>query len=508
VRIASLLVPDLPLRAELRARPESTERALVVASGTEARDEVIAVSGSAARAGVQPGCTVAHARAVSGELVVRVASPALERAARQSLLDVALAFSPRATVLARPSGAFASEACVLLDASGVERLFQSERGFASALAARATSLGLPGVVAIASSGSIAQLLARRAARRSEGLFVLPPGSEARVLAPLPIDLLDPEDGLAQTLTRFGIRRVGDLLRLPQSALAHRLGPEVFDLLARVRGEQGELPLVRPVEARIEEGIDLECPIDRLEPLLFVLRGMISRLTERLGLRALGCGPLDLELTTSDGRHDARRVGVSAPTRDVRVLLRLTSLALESQPPEAPIESLSLATQGRELRADQLDLFRPRGPDPAELGRTLAELESLCGAERVGTPEVADDHRPNVFGIKPFAGDRVEDPALSAPGPPAAHGALAVRALRPPVQARVRVERGRPDWIESAVATGSVVHASGPWRSTGRWWDEQGRFAVDHFDIQVSDGTLFRLCFDWIAREWRVDAVYD
>ncbi len=62
--------------------------------------------------------------------------------------------------------------------------------------------------------------------------------------------------------------------------------------------------------------------------------------------------------------------------------------------------------------------------------------------------------------------------------------------------------------ESAISCGDVVHASGPWRTTGRWWSDTARYALDHFDVQVSDGTVLRLCFDWYERSWRVDGVYD
>jgi hypothetical protein len=59
-----------------------------------------------------------------------------------------------------------------------------------------------------------------------------------------------------------------------------------------------------------------------------------------------------------------------------------------------------------------------------------------------------------------------------------------------------------------VASGDVLHASGPWRTTGRWWSESERYALDYFDVQVSDGSLLRLCFDWIHRVWRIDGIYD
>jgi protein ImuB len=84
----------------------------------------------------------------------------------------------------------------------------------------------------------------------------------------------------------------------------------------------------------------------------------------------------------------------------------------------------------------------------------------------------------------------------------------VRALRPPVSAEVRVQAGLPAQIRSAISSGNIVHAAGPWRTTGRWWSEDDRFAVDHYDVQTSDGSLLRLRFDWIRRLWEIDAIYD
>lgn len=512
-RVACLLVPDLPLRGELRAHPELAGRPFVIAAGEDARAEVVAVSPEAFARGVRARGSLTHARATCSEIRVRVLSPALEQATRQALVDLALSFSPRAALADRSTWAFPCEAAVLLDASGLTRLYESERHFASALGARAEAVGLPGFVAVASSRGIAHIAARRCAsidpsRREHGVCVLPPGNESRFLAPLPVDLLDPNDRLGQQLTRFGIHSVRDLLRLPRRALASRLGPEVLQLAARARGEESEPPLPAPLDTRLLEAIDLDYPADRAEPLLFVLRGLLSRLVERLALRHLACGPLELQLALAGGGRDVRRIGVAAPTRDVRVLLRLVSLSLETSPPEAPVETVSLATLGQPRRSDQLDLFRPRGPDPNALDRTLSELESLCGAGRVGTPKVADEHRPDAFGLEPFRPPRPASGHPSADRREPYDETLVVRALRPPVPAEVHVSRGVPISLRSAVASGDVVQASGPWRTTGRWWSDMGRYALDHFDVQVSDGTVLRLCFDWHERRWRVDGVYD
>jgi len=510
VRIACLLVPDLPLAAELRAHPELRGTPLAIASSPGSRAEILAISPEAARSGVRPFTTVVHGRAACAELCIRVASPALERAARDALLDAALSTSPRAEAAPLSSGIYAAEAAVYVDARGITSLFHSEAGFAGALIARAESLGLPAVVAIASSRGVAHIAARRCTGTPGATEVLPPGDEAAFLAPLPIDLLNPEEELAEALTRFGIHRVRDLTRIPERALVTRLGGRVRKLLTLARGEESAPPIPTPSRTRFEESADLEAPVSHLEPFLFVLRGMISRLVARLECRALACGDLDLDLDLEGGQRDARRIGVASPTLDPLVLVRLAALSLESRPPLAPIESASLATAGSPVRGDQLDFFRPAGPAPAMLSRTLTELEALCGPGRIGAPVVSDSHRPDAYAMATFApssgaGSLVRD--VDAHAEPT-RGSLAVRALRPPIPAQVQASIGSPEWIRSALANGEVIRCAGPWRTTGGWWSREERFAFDHFDVQTSDGLVVRLRLDLITGCWQIDAVYD
>lgn len=518
MRIACLLVPDLPLRAELRAHPELQGHPVAIATGRGARAEIISASPEARARGLTTPCPVSHARSLACELTIRVTSPALERTTREALCDLALSFSPRVAIAPRSGGIFLCEAAVFLDATGVASLYRSEAGFAAALSARAAALGLPGPIAIASSRAVARIVARKLATPALAnprvdepeCAILEPSEEVRVLAPLAIDLLDPSDELAEQLTRFGVHRVRDLLALPHRGLAQRLGAEVLQLVARAQGREVDPPLPEPRDKRLCEAIDFDHAIEKLEPLSFVLRGMLSRLTERLVLRGLASGPIDLHFDLCGGGRDQRRVGVAAPTRDHRVLLRLVVQTLEARPPHAPIEAIALHTEGRVPRRDQLDLFRVPGPDPAAIDRTMAELEALCGVGRVGTPAVQDDHHPCAFELEPFSGEetRAANDATPSETNPSPKTALPVRALRPPVRAEVQLHQGCPSRIRSAVASGEVLNIAGPWRTTGRWWSEEGRFALDHFDVQVSDGTVLRLGFDWIRRNWQVDAIYD
>jgi protein ImuB len=520
-RVACLLAPELPVAAALRARPELAGRPLVIASEPGPRGTVLAAAPAAARAGVRAGDALAHARARCAELCVRVASPALERAARAALLDAALSASPRAALAPpRAAGPRAGEAIVHIDASGSGRLFASEAALAGALVARAAALGVPAAAALAGSRLAAELAARDAARHGGpgATRILAPGADAAFLAPLPLDLLDLDDALAGTLTRFGLRRTGELLALPAAALATRLGPAAAALVAALRGEGEEPPIPAPRETRLEEAVDLDAPLDRLEPLAFVLRGLLSRLLGRLAARHLACAELELTLqlaagapgreglpSTGRGARDVRRLRLAAPASEPRPWLRRLQTALEVDPPAAAIEGCALAAEGVPARRDQLDLFRPAGPAPAALDELLAELEALCGPERIGAPQVPDDPRPGAWGLAAFG----TPPPAGQEGPARnALPVLAVRALRPPLPAEVRVRAGRPAWVRSALAHGDVVHCAGPWRATGGWWSAERRFAFDSFDVATSDGLLVRLRYDRTRRTWEIDALYD
>jgi protein ImuB len=505
-RIACLLVPALPLAAALRAEPELAGRPLAIAAGSGPRAELVAVSAEAAQAGVRAFTSCVHARAACAALVVRVLAPAQNEAARSALLDAALSASPRAEPAPPGSGAHAAEAAVFADARGVARLFRSEAGFAGALAERARRLGLPARVAVASSRGVARIAARGLAYGGDGdVRVIAPGGEAAFLAPLPLDLLAPGDALAGALARFGLRRVADLLRLPERSLVSRLGPAIRPLLALARGEEAAPPPPVPSDLRLEEAADLEAPLDLLSPLGFVLNGLLGRLAERLACRGLAFGDLELALRLEGGGREALRIGLAAPTLDVRVVLRLALLALEAAPAGAAVEGVAAASVGRAVRGEQLDFFRPAGPAPAVLARTLGELAALVGPARVGAPAVADDHHPGAYAVQPFrapGADSVRD------APAAAEPSLALRALRPPLPARVRVAGGRPAWLASALANGRIERVAGPWRSSGRWWSPDERFAFDHYDVATPDGLVVRLRLDLLASRWEIDGVYD
>jgi protein ImuB len=499
VRIACIHVAAFPLAAWWRADPELRGVPLIVTDAPGPRAHIVAAAPEALRRGVAVGMTAAQAVAIASDLVVRAASPAAEHAAQAALCDVAYSCSPRV----EESGM----GTVYCDADGLRELYPSETELARAIVTRARALGLEASVGIAAIKIAAQL----AARDGGGCAVIPAHEEWQFLAPLPIHLLAPDAVLQETLTRWGLRTLGDLAALPASAVATRLGPAGAQLARRARGED-EHPLApRPLPVHFEETAELEYGVDSLEPFLFVVRGLLDRLTARLALRGLICGDLRLSLGLAGRGRDERIVTVAAPSNEIKPLLTLIRLHLESHPPSDAVESVRLAAVPERLRPMQLDLFRPNGPAPAQLAATMARLAALCGADRLGAPVVTDSHRPDAYALADFV------QTVSANGPRApdtGHRPIALRALRPPHRLEVFCNRGQPDFIrrtepdDSAYGcTGRVVTFVGPWRLQGEWWRPDA-FHRDYYDAQLSDGVVYRLFFDLAQQQWFVDGVYD
>jgi protein ImuB len=253
---------------------------------------------------------------------------------------------------------------------------------------------------------------------------------------------------------------------------------------------------------VEEAIELEYALDALEPLVFVLRGLVDRVVARVGLEGIGCARLGLALGLDDRSRDERWIPLAAPTRDARTLLTCLRVDLEARPPRAAVVRVVLAAVPESVRPAQLGLFSPAGPAPERLAATLARLAALCGTARVGAPVVADSHRPGAAVVTPFVSP---SPGETPAAPPNGSGRLVVRALRPPRPIEVFCDRDRPDFVRGDGLGGRVVSAAGPWRLLGEWWSEAG-FARDYYDLELSDGGVYR-CYRE-ARRWFIDGVYD
>jgi protein ImuB len=70
---------------------------------------------------------------------------------------------------------------------------------------------------------------------------------------------------------------------------------------------------------------------------------------------------------------------------------------------------------------------------------------------------------------------------------------------------VALDKGQPRRLASSEASGAIVEAAGPWRSSGEWWNET-RWDRDEWDIVLDNRGAYRLYV--ASQRWFLDGSYD
>lgn len=536
---ACIFVPDFPVEAILRAEPELRSKAVAVVEGKPPLEKITGGNEKACCAGISAGMTKLQAELCDG-VELRDRSDLQETAAHQALFDCAQSFSPRVEDCAPDT--------LLLDLSGLDKLFGTLPKIAREISRRAAEVGLEINIAVASTLESALL----AARGFSGVTVVPEGKEAEVLGALPVDVLfaggadlENSEEFLGTFRRWGIRKFRDLVALPEVELTERMGQRGLDLQKMACGSgtrnlvQSDPPVV------FEEVMELEYPIVLLEPLAFVLNRMLEHLCARLQGRALAAQELKLELTLENGRQSypvsstnedtnmgqtdnpqifQRTIRLPVPLRDAKTFFKLLQLDLKANPPGAPVIKVHLRIEPSKPRPAQNGLFIPASPEPEKLELTLARISGIVGEGRAGSPALMDTHRRESFEIhrftpfdsKSWSNGRVARSAgreRPAPRNQSKEIVTALRIFRPPIAVRVSHRNRKPSHVMSRKRkqiSGEVLWAAGPWRSSGDWW-EHDAWVRDEWDVALQETNgiaLYRLIHDLLTSEWLLQGSYD
>jgi protein ImuB len=434
-----------------------------------------------------------------------------------NLTAIAFEFSPHVEAT--------SEDTVTFDVSGLDRLFGLPQEIAAAIVSRARETDATASVAVAANPDAAIC----AARGFRATSVIPYGDESKFLGELPLTLLSPTPDLLETLDRWGIRRFQEMGALPPLGIAERLGPEGLHLRELARGECDRKLLLIPEPLCFEDEIELEYPVELLEPLAFLLARMINGLATRLATRGLATDELRLRLSLEDRTTHERTLRLPVPSLDTKAFLKLMQLDLEQHPPAAPVVKLWMGVNPVKPRAAQSGLYIPVAPEPVKLELTLARIRGIVGEERVGWPELVNTHRPDAFVAHASSVQR-RDLSRRSPGftqTPATstrmsmlhatsvrHNGgsedtcgtkLSLRIFRPARAAHVSLASGQPGFVAADGIRGKVLEFAGPWRTSGDWWTVDP-WLRDEWDVALSDGALYRLYCN--PRGWFVEGSYD
>ena len=325
------------------------------------------------------------------------------------------------------------------------------------------------------------------------------------------------------LRRWGLTTLGEFAALPSGDLAARVGQAGLAVQRLARGIDAGPLVPDPDVPRFVESIELEWPIDTLEPLSFVFARLLEPLSAALERADRGAAALRLDLRLTDRSTHSRLLQLPAAMRDSRVLRTLLLLDLESHPPAAAVDIVSIEVDPAPARIVQFSLLERALPSAETLATLNARLGALVGDTRCGSPVRLDTHRPDGFvmrrfegrfegsRVRGFEGSRVRGFGGSVVrGFDGSYAAPPLRRFRPPVAIRVTVTGGRPARVaidRQGMPGGRVEQAAGPWRSSGAWW-EAARWTRDEWDVAFSDGTLCRIFRDRESGRWFIDGVFD
>lgn len=516
---ACIYIPEFMVQSIVRAEPSlrgdagvGANRASLIAialiSGKAPLWSVVASNAAARRAGVQLGMTKAQVSEFCG-VEIRHRSEAQEKAAHAALLDVAWSISPRVEDAAPDT--------IVLDLDGLASLLGSDENIARELSDRVTRVGVTPNIGVASNIETAILTARG----FHGITIIPDGEESARLGALSVGTLSTEIEVLETLERWGIETLRALAALPALQLSERLGQRGVLLHELARGVRVRAQVLAQASLTFEEEMELDDAVEELEPLSFLLGRLLDQLCARLEARALAVRTIhirfelepsfekDVQALNDESRQKTaakeflKVLTLPVAMRDPKVLLKLVRLSLQSDAPKSPIHKIYMTADAAPPRVAQSGLFVPRGPDPEKLELTIARLTKLVGESNVGVAELIDTHRTENFRMARWTGGATAagaaktarnrknsaaalDAEKSRDANKTKLPAAGFRVLRPALAATVDVDENRPVRVSFSGMRGDVIAVSGPWRSSGEWWQEDG-WDHDEWDLAVDFG---------------------
>lgn len=502
IRYACVIVREFPLQAMLRLRPELLGKPVAVLDGEPPFEQVCSLDSPALTLGIAHGMTKLDLEMFSAAVVLP-RTRAEEAATRAALLQCAGTFSPRV----EDQSSDIIFTCVI-DITGTETLFGSPEALGESLQKKIQALGIRASIAISSNFHAARCLARGHSAKS--IRVVPQGTEAAALAPLPLSVLDLSLEHEETFSMWGITTLGALGRLAETELITRLGQAGKDLRMLARGESPHLFAPNEDSFLLQERMELDSPVELLDSLLFILGVMLDQLIVRAQSCILALATVTLELNLEGGISHSRTVRPALPNNDRKLWLKLIHLDLQAHPPQAAIVSLSLSAQPGSTSKVQLGLFSPQVPESMRLDVTLARIRSIVGEGCVGQAVLKDTHRPEAFSVEPFV-----VPAAAASESKPQTRRVALRQIRPPESVTVTLSNQQPNTFIFREKQYTVERAYGPWSSSGDWWNPT-LWSVEQWDLvargnDAANHPMWLCCCltrDLIQNRWQLEALYD
>ncbi len=481
-------LPYLPAEriAITALKPPDSPYALVEKAKSALR--LAALDPQAQALGLEPGLTLADARARVPELLVFDADPTADATLLAWLANACDRYTPSVTI-DPPLG-------LILDITGCTHPFSTpqrntavesgEVALANDLRRRLTRMGLSARLATASTPDAAAALAQFG------------GHNVRTL---PVAALRIAPDTVSALRRAGLKTIGALADRPRAPLAARFGQDLPHRLARLLGDEDIRITPRRTPDQIIAEANFAEPIARTEDALATLTLLAAQAATQLNERGEGGRRFEAALFRSDGHVARFAVETGAPTRDPAVLDRLFRERIDAlADPLDPgfgydLIRLNVPVAER-LAPDQLALEGGQ-VGSGELALLLDRLGARLGKQRIRRFASNDTHIPEQAAFElPVSGPApANNWAVPQPGEPPLRP---LHLFDPPqrIEVMAQVPDGPPRRFKWRRASHDVTRFEGPERIAAEWWRRKDGAGLtrDYYRVEDARGRRF-----WVFR---------
>ena len=519
--------PDWPLLAAAGDIALPAEAPLAL---TE-KSRVFACSPTARAEGVRRGMRIREAQSRCTGLTVLPYDPVLDHRAFEPLVQALEEITPGVQLI-RPG-------LCAIRARGPRRYYGSERSAAEAVLRRLAELGVDRARIGIADGLFASELAAK--HSGEDVAIVPAGTTAAFLAPLPLEALGTEavgaattrskpvrgEDLVTLLRRLGVRTLGAFAALPAEDVAARFGPDGARSHLLARGAETEAVVPRLPPERLDRSLEFEPPLDRIDQAAFAFRIPAEEFVAGLTRAQLVATAIRIDVTSDRGELSSRswlhpRWFTPGDVLD-RVRWQLQGSGAIDTGLGSPIARIAVEPEAVDAIGNHEQGLWGTAPEE-RVHHGLSRVQSMLGHEAVVTASIGGGRAlRDRQHLVPW-GDREPGDArpkglpwpgsLPPPHPPT--------VFTEPVAALVRGPRGEPVSVDdrgslvsvpayftpgtSQARLEPVAGWAGPWPVDERWWDARTATRYDRFQVVDSAGTAWLLvCRDG---EWAAEARYD
>ncbi len=373
--ILCLRIPPLALVAAWQQCPALRGHPLVLGGLAHERRPVAAASDEARAAGVEEGMPLRQAQQRCPQAVFQPIDAAPVARLERGLLFTLYGFTPAIQLFGAQGRAF-------LQLDGLRLQWPDPGRLLTVLGEQVEKvLGIPPALGMGANLFVSRVAAEQAAPATP--VVVPASGSASFLAPLPISYLPMDEDLHVYLELLGLKTLGALRGLSRAAWQRQFGAQALALYDLAGGiDPRPLQLWRP-PARIEESEPLDPPLENLEALQFVLRGLADRLGASLLAHGLGARRLLIRLDQETGVSLRIPASFAYPVTAPADLFAGARARLLKARPQASIERIMLAARRLEPTCVR---------QPGLLIRRDGQSESLADA----VLRLQEEYRPELI----------------------------------------------------------------------------------------------------------------